>query len=890
MPNKDDRLKNVTEYIIKNIDNSKNLNKLTDMIIENVKPKVNTGGNLTSIASKLIEQMRKYIQGNGLFTSDKNDVLAVKPKSSLTKDIKDAIELISVNSKETIMFGSFIYKSQLYPSDIDLIENVTETGTIEEATEVLVKKIQKVIKNIVEQKAKGTYLGDVKAGMDTRYYINVGSNLDEFKANMKLISNQITKLYGDGLLTKNEFAEMKSHLIPDWKNYFKLYFLIRDKWILRWTQDELLAGYKLLPYNKKISLQETFVQNTHVKIDMWTPINGKYIEVTNLYALFQKDSKGNINLLTATNNLCTLFEDIKRDVRKLYFSEDHFNPFKICKRMWSMARLIKDYKMIDLMTPILQSDAGRLSETIGEIETVLLVLINVQRRPLKILNKQVDELKQHLANVYEIDIMEEKIDEQIDKIVKTPNVKIKINGLQHIKMYLKKILFKNTIAYLNEIHLWPPPNQYLYDKYTGAVKPSEIQPPDGPKEEQIIRAPLDRAEGLVGGSLKLADVNKIYKTLPTELNLTLVGSASRKKKEPNDIDLLSKGVPLSRIKKYFEDKYKITMKKNGKKYIEFDMKKARKTIRFNIWYSTKSNYELFYFWLAYPGTFNQRVRHAFKSKGWELSQNELINNKGKKVRIKSYKDIFTRLKKLGFNYPYRTPEEQEFKAGSFITNAIETISDIPNRIIESIKGPRKGFPPSVRKMIEKYKDHEIVEIGICRDPIQSTIKNIVRLLTLDTLSKQYDEYFHLYLILYLSNGDAIRLEKNHVITMANTTRKHCDKSLDIMQSSTVGNFIENAVKKVGSSIYHYNAETNNCQIFVLNLLQANNLLTIDLKDYIQQDIVKALSTTPGISRKIINFITNLAERGDILIQGKGKGGFTGKVPPGHNDRLGITTF
>lgn len=154
-------------------------------------------------------------------------------------------------------------------------------------------------------------------------------------------------------------------------------------------------------------------------------------------------------------------------------------------------------------------------------------------------------------------------------------------------------------------------------------------------------------------------------------DFVVVGSILRKSKNPGDIDLITTK-SLDSALKYFEKNYNITdIFQSGENQLFLTLNIKRKPIDINIWKTSKKDYPYFYFWLAYPKTFVQRVRGHFKKKGYLLNQYGLFKN-GKKIRIKLEdkhnfveeqiaNGLFKKLRDLGYNYPYRTPEEQESK-------------------------------------------------------------------------------------------------------------------------------------------------------------------------------------------------------------------------------------
>ncbi len=64
----------------------------------------------------------------------------------------------------------------------------------------------------------------------------------------------------------------------------------------------------------------------------------------------------------------------------------------------------------------------------------------------------------------------------------------------------------------------------------------------------------------------------------------------------------------------------------------------------------------------------------------------------------------------------------------------------------------------------------------------------------------------------------------------------------------------------------YQAGANNCQVFILNLLEASHIY--QGKQFIMQDTRSIFENYPDL-RKATNTITDIASRGNVLLQGGG---------------------
>lgn len=195
--------------------------------------------------------------------------------------------------------------------------------------------------------------------------------------------------------------------------------------------------------------------------------------------------------------------------------------------------------------------------------------------------------------------------------------------------------------------------------------------------------------------------------------------------------------------------------------------------------------------------------------------------------------------------------------------------------LSSLFGDRR-LPKSFRNVLEKNNDAIITSMEVCRTPIEGmakTFANAVSLGKFNEIAKDVgpDGFYHLYSILTLDNGQKLLLEKNEVPVLSTSlpSKKSSTEciSVGIDKQITLGEFIAKTVKRMGMENYNrYNALSLNCQNFLLNHLQANGLITPDLKSFIMQDLTKLIEETPSFSKYLAEKITDVAGKGKELLE------------------------
>jgi hypothetical protein len=191
---------------------------------------------------------------------------------------------------------------------------------------------------------------------------------------------------------------------------------------------------------------------------------------------------------------------------------------------------------------------------------------------------------------------------------------------------------------------------------------------------------------------------------------------------------------------------------------------------------------------------------------------------------------------------------------------------------------RHNAPPAVRKFLRQHGSDEIINMIVCRIPIQKGIDKFINIITAGKYEKnktrmKYEDMYHLFIVAELYNPARgrqtvrYRIEKNHVVTITRTT-KFAKEFMGVPMSKSiyVSDLFANAEKVQGSNFWLYDAVTNNCQVFIMNLLGSNGLLNEGLSEFIKQDAEKIINKKVG---KIARFITDIAGVADTLVYGKG---------------------
>jgi hypothetical protein len=208
-------------------------------------------------------------------------------------------------------------------------------------------------------------------------------------------------------------------------------------------------------------------------------------------------------------------------------------------------------------------------------------------------------------------------------------------------------------------------------------------------------------------------------------------------------------------------------------------------------------------------------------------------------------------------------DEEDIRGGDFINY----IGDRYNQAKDFLINGSRSFSRKVKNILAKVGNDRIYTITIFRYPINSMIKNILELTSLQSIP--YDNLFHLGLIF----NNQVLLEKNSIINMEINPRLPKDTefvNMSFNQLISINQFINNTLNFMGQDkFFTYSAYDNNCQYFALNLLYANGINDDSLISFVKQNTEDIFRNNPYL-RRFSNNITDVHGRLTSLNGGKMK--------------------
>ncbi|MBS1735806.1 MAG: hypothetical protein JSS98_04285 [Bacteroidetes bacterium] len=212
---------------------------------------------------------------------------------------------------------------------------------------------------------------------------------------------------------------------------------------------------------------------------------------------------------------------------------------------------------------------------------------------------------------------------------------------------------------------------------------------------------------------------------------------------------------------------------------------------------------------------------------------------------------------------------------------LDSVKSFGERIKGAIFG-RNNYPPAERNIINQYGNNKIVGITIYREPLDNKVNGLVNAITLgqfNSIKNKYsiDELYHLYMVVTLQEGIPILVEKNEVINLHQypTIKPNAQKfvlNIPPNFNCTFKQLLDAGQAYMGKDWFTYDALSNNCQRFIMSILNAQpNLIKANptVNQFVVQNVSGLERDLSPASKNLFHGIAGLASRLNVLAKGAG---------------------
>jgi len=178
-----------------------------------------------------------------------------------------------------------------------------------------------------------------------------------------------------------------------------------------------------------------------------------------------------------------------------------------------------------------------------------------------------------------------------------------------------------------------------------------------------------------------------------------------------------------------------------------------------------------------------------------------------------------------------------------------------NKVLEF----KEHVPTNVKNALNRIGDKTIVSARCGRTPVTSVIQQALKTVA----DVPYDDLFHLFIELTLDNGQTWVLEKIERINLVKGNRSNksgVEFTSSFPVNKTVNELFNNTRNQMGNKFLPYQSANNNCQVFIMGVLDGNGLNNSELTSFVKQD------TKNIFKGKFANTLTDIGGYANAIIQ------------------------
>lgn len=337
------------------------------------------------------------------------ELLATRDPKYYTEDEKRYIELLSVDDSTVQPLGSFTFKVQKYPSDIDINQTVKIRHN---NFKIMAQNLRNIAIKLIGM--KNVFFSDLKLGIDERY--------------------------------------------PDDK----------EKFIIRWTPTDLIKGFKILPHNKVLTIEEALQMKSVIKLDIIGFTDNRFIEASTFFVLEKINDDGSTTFVNIPDDFFEKYIGALKDEVYKYTHEPNIKYFKAVKRMWSLARITKDMATLRKLEPMINSNLSLLGQVNADIETLILLVekthhLPTNKKPFEEIGKTLNSIGRRISTITDIDIDDPFVIEKLEaarSLIHAYDHGI-ISELEELHDYILSVINDESIKYMKKHKLYPIDKNYL---------------------------------------------------------------------------------------------------------------------------------------------------------------------------------------------------------------------------------------------------------------------------------------------------------------------------------------------------------------------------------------------------------------------------------------------
>jgi len=214
------------------------------------------------------------------------------------------------------------------------------------------------------------------------------------------------------------------------------------------------------------------------------------------------------------------------------------------------------------------------------------------------------------------------------------------------------------------------------------------------------------------------------------------------------------------------------------------------------------------------------------------------------------------------------------KVANKVANKVSKVGKKTGRFIDTVINPDKYLPPSLKRVLKDHGEEVITKLTLRRNPVSSLITGAMNAVSggtfYDNLKNQpYDKLFHLGLVVSTDNTNFVleKIERVNVSYSISTPEGLEKLDVSVPSGLTVRNLIDNTLNKMGKNKFlDYDGYNNNCQDFMMNVLQSNQISNEENTKFVKQD-TQVLFKDSSLLQKVSKKLTDIGASANVLMKG-----------------------
>jgi hypothetical protein len=183
--------------------------------------------------------------------------------------------------------------------------------------------------------------------------------------------------------------------------------------------------------------------------------------------------------------------------------------------------------------------------------------------------------------------------------------------------------------------------------------------------------------------------------------------------------------------------------------------------------------------------------------------------------------------------------------------------------INKIINFKDNIPQNVKNALNKIGNNKITSARLGRTPVQAVIQGALKAVA----TVPYDDLFHLFIELTLDNGQKWILEKIerlNIVKEDRSKKQGAEFTSSFPVNKTVDELFQNTKNRMGDKFLPYQSASNNCQYFIMGVLDGNGLNNSERTLFVKQDTKAIFEKNPAL-RKFANTLTDIGGYGNAII-------------------------